>query len=187
MAQHSPQQLRFDQLLCRYFIWQLGVGAAVWTVLLAVFNLYKYAQQRDFILYENFYASSRVASLHKLANNTLETTWLMLLFGLLPAVVGGLLRQPLLAALSRRACTAGELVWKSLALFELSVFILALIPWPTAYNTFGLESFVRQFLVLSAFSLPWLLSTGLASRRLGLALLATPATGEATNRPTWAN
>lgn len=182
----TAQQLCFDLLLWRHFTWQLWVGTAIWASLVALVCLYQYVEQRSFILHDDFYAPDRAASLSRLAGNTLALAVMLSFSGFVLALVGGLVRQPFLAALSRRARSAGALVWQSLVLFELLVCVLALIPWPIAYNTFGLESFGRQLRALFVLSLPWLASTGLASWQLASALRAVP-TDEAANRPTRVN
>ncbi|OGX86071.1 hypothetical protein BEN48_13585 [Hymenobacter glacialis] len=55
-------------------------------------------------------------------------------------------------------------------LFELSIALLALTPWLVAYNQFSAEMVKTQFSVSVVLTLPWLLATGLASRRLAAAL-----------------
>lgn len=187
MPPPTTQQLSFDRLLWRHFTWHLVVGTAIWAGVVALVSLYNYFEQRSFILHDDFYAPDRAASLSRLASNTFELAMMLLFSGIIPAIVGGLIRQPFLAALSRRARSTSQLIWKSLVLFELLVCGLALVPWPVAYNAFGLESFGRQLRVLFLFSLPWLVSTGLASRRLARALSAASAAEEAHNRPTQAN
>ena len=121
-------------------------------------------------MHSDFYANNRATVHSNVATNYAWLGVMLLLSGLIPAIIGGLVRYYFLASLSRTAQTSNELIWKSLLGFELLVALAAFVPWPIAYNQFSLAMVGRQFLVAFVFSLPWLITTGLASRSLAAAL-----------------
>lgn len=57
-----------------------------------------------------------------------------------------------------------------MVVFEVSVVLIALVPWPIAYNQFSLVMVWHQSVAIFFLSLPWLIATGLASRKLAAAL-----------------
>lgn len=161
-------------LLWRHFNWHLWRGLALWSCCAGPFVFYQYWLQRVQVLAEPFYADHRAEALAGVADEFLGLG-LMLFFGtFVVALISSCLRYPFLAALCRQAHTRMGLVVRSLLLFELTIFLLAIPPWPIAYNRFGLASISRQLLLLSLFSLPWLITTGVASYRLAAALLLPP-------------
>lgn len=168
-----PERL-LSQLLWRHLTWHLGVGLLIWTGMVTPYNLIAYLQERQSILHSDFYtqlpASSTTSAIDNLISQYALTATYVLLFGLVAAASSALIRYPILTYLARRVRTRRELAWKSLAVFELSIALLAFIPWPIAYNQPGAAMAARQFWVLWVLTLPWLLATGLASRRLATAL-----------------
>jgi hypothetical protein len=170
MSEKNSTSLPLKVLLWRHFNWHLWVGLAIWNVCAGTTLFYLYWQQREQVFQEPFYAGHLEDALSNVAVEYIENSLLLSLFAFIIAFVGGCFRYPFLAALSRKAHTRTRFVVKSLLIFELSVVLLSLPPWPIAYNSFGIESISRQVLVLSLFSLPWLVATGLASRRLAVSL-----------------
>lgn len=158
-------------LLWRHLSWHLWVGLATWVGVVIPYLCYRYWDGRRVILHESFYADHLAEALNDLAQNYIQLAIMLALAGFIPATIGGFIRRPFLASVCRKAPARHEIIWKSLTLFELSVLLLALLPWPIAYLGYSCESIGRQFLVASAFSLPWLVATGLASRKLAKALL----------------
>jgi len=160
----------------RHFNWHLWVGLAIWAGVVLVFISYQYSSSRHRILHTDSYTENnfQAYALANKASEMVKDAVMLLIGGFLLALVGGLLRTPLLRALSHKTRTPNELVWLSLLLFELSVFLLALMPWPLAYNTFNWDIIQRQFLILFVGSLPWLFTTGVASHRLAIALRLPP-------------
>jgi hypothetical protein len=157
-------------LLWRHFTWHLWVGLAIWCVCAGPTLFYFYWQQREQVFQEPLYANHLGSALTNVAVEYGQNALLLSLFAVIVAFVGGCLRYPFMKALRRKAHTRNGFIVKSLLLFELSVLLLALPPWPIAYNKFGIESISRQLLVLFLISLPWLVATGLASRRLATSL-----------------
>ncbi|RZK19284.1 MAG: hypothetical protein EOO56_14440 [Hymenobacter sp.] len=175
MSYCSKQPLRLPLLLWRHFNWHLWMGFIIWLSLVLAFIFYKHTMAKHTILTSEFYTENtfQTEALANKAHEMVQDAIFLLIGGFLLAMVGGLLRKPIMTIISRNARTRSELIWKSLVLVELSVFMLALLPWPVGY-TFGLEDIERQFLVLSVGSLPWLLTTGIASHRLAVALRLPP-------------
>lgn len=159
-----PERL-LSQLLWRHFRWHLWVGLAIWTGIVLVGSILYYLKES----HSDYYVRNPDA-IGSLIGQQAYTTLLYILFGLIPATISGLTRRPFLAFLCRNARASQELVFKSLLLFGASVALLSLIPWPIAYNQFSMEMIRRQLLALSLFGLPWLITTGLASRKLAAAL-----------------
>ncbi|MBF9142015.1 hypothetical protein [Hymenobacter properus] len=178
MPSPAAQPPQLSRLLWWHYRWHLVVGLAIWTGVVAAFVLAKYLQDRSIILHEPFYAHNQAESLLHAASSNAELGFMLLVTGFVPAAIGGLIRFPAMEFLGRRARSRNELIWKSLLVFAALVFIATLVPWPIAYNRFSAEMVGRQLRVLSLISLPWLLSSGLAShklaRRLGLSGRSTP-------------
>lgn len=168
-----PERL-LSQLLWRHLTWHLGVGLTIWTGMVIPYNLIAYLQKRQSILHSDFYAqlsaSSTTSAIDNLISQYALTAAYALLFGLIAATISALIRYPVLTYLASRARTRRELVWKSLLLFGISVVLLSLIPWPVAYNRFSVEMIGFQLRALFIFTLPWLMATWLASRKLAAAL-----------------
>ncbi len=140
-----------SQLLWAHYRWHLGVGLVIGGSLLAALAGYDYVREERLFQGFGFYA-------------------FMLWTGFLFAAISGLMRHNVLASLSKGARTRRELIWKSLLAFELIVLLLSLVPWPVAYNQFSLSMVRWQFLAGFLISLPWLIATGLASRKLAVVL-----------------
>jgi hypothetical protein len=166
MSEKTSGSLPLKALLWRHFTWHLWVGLAIWSVCAGLSLFYLYWQQRAKVFQEPFYANHLVDALRNVAVEYVENGLLLSLFAFIVAFVGGCLRYPFMAALSGKARTRSGFVVKSLLIFELSVLLLSIPPWPIAYNRFGIESISHQLLALFLCSLPWLVATGLASRRL---------------------
>ncbi|WP_310394024.1 hypothetical protein [Hymenobacter sp.] len=175
MSTLGPPSRRLSQLLWHHYRWHLWVGLAIGAGAALPYALLDYLRERRLVPSDS--SAFDPAAISSLNGKYASLAFYCLLFGLIFAAVGGLVRHPLLVLVSRRAATRSELVWKSLLVFGASVALLAFIPWPIAYNQFSMSMVGRQFLASSLFSLPWLIATGLASRKLaaelGLPLIPT--------------
>ncbi|WP_070733912.1 hypothetical protein [Hymenobacter glacialis] len=157
---NRPNSQQLSQLLWQHYRWYLRAGTGIWAcTMLPLFSFSPlfpaYSINKN--LFASFY-------------ERLEITLLFLVFCLLYPSVSGLVLHPLLTYMARVARTRTALVWQSMLLFELSIALLALTPWLVAYNQFSAEMVKTQFSVSVVLTLPWLLATGLASRRLAAAL-----------------
>ena len=170
MPRNTIQQPPLSPLLWKHFNWHLWVGLAIWSGVVLPFVFVQYLHKRGSNLNLSFYAQNPARMINGLNAEHVNLAFYLLLFGLIFATIGGLVRHPFLALLSRKADSCNELVRKSLLVFVISVALLAFIPWPVAYNQFSISMVGHQFLICFLFSLPWLIATGLASRRLAVAL-----------------
>ncbi|GAA4495250.1 hypothetical protein GCM10023172_06670 [Hymenobacter ginsengisoli] len=143
--------------------------------------LYQYWQQRAQVLQEPFYANHLGKALATVAADNAETAGMLFLGAFSIALMGSALRYPFLAAAIRKTRTRRSLTARFLLVFLLQVAALAIPPWPIAYNQFGLESISRQLVVLFLLNLPWLVATGLATRRLAAALQLLPTVPSAAS------
>ncbi len=165
MLPSDSPALPVSHLLWWHYRWHLGVGLAVWAGLGVAVVAVRYLQSHGFMLHDH----QPGWRMYRPANDCFALA--VLLVGVaVPAAIGGLIRFPVMEYLSRHAQSRRELVWKSMLAFELMVVVAALVPWPIAYNQFSAEMIRGQLLAGFLLSLPWLLSTGLASRKLADAL-----------------
>ena len=170
MSFTAPQPRPLSELLWHHYRWHLWLGLALWMSTALPLIFFDYMAKRAMIFQNAFYDHNRAFFLNNLARESAWFAAMCLLVGLAFAAIEGVLRHPFLVLLSRHARTRKELVWKSLVLFELLIFLSALIPWPIAYNQFSVSMVGHQFLACFLVSLPWLITTGLASRKLAAAL-----------------
>ncbi len=143
-------------VLWEHYWQQLWLGVGIWIGVLLCLMLY------HLISLYSLESNYRVETISSLLESDFGFGLLSLLCFTLPAVLGGLLRQPALAWLSRHARSQGELIGGSLLLFE------ALVVLATFYGWFYLgiadnKNLWNSFLACFFISLPWLLATAWAS------------------------
>ena len=170
MVPFATQPSRVSSLLWQHYRRHLWVGLLIWVSAVVPIVSFQYFKERALITHDSLYANQLATHLDDLATNYLSLALMVLLCGFIPAIIGGLIRHYFLELIINSAFTYNELVWRSLLLFELSVLLAAFIPWPIAYNQFSLSMIGRQFLGAFVLSLPWLIATGLASRKLATSL-----------------
>ncbi len=152
--------------LWRHYWQHLGVGILIWI-----------AATLGGFAYEYLTAKAGFSSASEPDNVYFVASLLVFVPALAGAVVGGLLRQPLLAWLSRRARSRGALVRGAVVGFELTVVVSAVgLWWPDALDSKPLLSIWGSCILVS---LPWLLSTAWLSWRLAYELnpALRPVTG----------
>ncbi len=154
-----------SQLMWQYFGWHLWVGLLIWAGWVIPFTFYYH--WNDLQLRYDTMSSTKAAYL---TNQALQTGFISLMFGLVVAVVSGLVRFPFLKYVACHARSRRELTLKFVFVFIVSIPVIALIPWPIAYNTFSLTMIWNQGRAVLMLSLPWLIATVLAMRKLAAAL-----------------
>ncbi|MFD1469218.1 hypothetical protein ACFQ48_13370 [Hymenobacter caeli] len=176
MPAHAISPPRLSQLVWHHYRWHLWVGLLIWASAVMPFAFIDCVKKKSLITASAYYANNHADAITSLACDQLETAVILLLLGLASAAVCGLIRHYYLFSISCKALTPNELVYKSLLAYEIPLVLMALVPWPVAYNRFSLSMVGHQLIIYLLFSLPWLLATGLASRRLATALFLPHST-----------